>query len=372
MQTPLRVLHVVNSLEPGGMENGVVNLARGLASRGIESHVACLERRGAFAERLPDPERCVVLGKSGGFSVMAAIFLAGHIARIRARVLHTHNLGPLIYSALATFGGLRCPIVQGEHSALTAEEKSPRRLRQRRWLYRCCVRIHTVADPMRDELIDLGLPADRIEAIANGVDTDRFAPGDRVAARIALGVPADARVIGIVGRFGPFKGHELLIDAFEKIARGNPSAHLLVGGGGGPCEAAVRARGAQSPAADRIHFTGFREDPLPCYQALDFLAIPSTNEGMSNAALEAMACGVPILANASCGHEQIITDGVEGRLADLRSADSLAAELAAFLATPALLIDKGANARRRVEQHFSLARMLDAYEQLYRAAARRP
>ena len=370
MEKPLRVLHVVNSLEPGGMENGVVNIARGLASRGIETHVACLERGGEFADRLPDPERCVVLGKFGGFSVMATIHLAEHIARIRADLLHTHNLGPLIYSAIATVAGLRCPIVHGEHSALTAEEKSPRRLRQRRWLYRCCARIHTVAEPMRGELIAIGFAADRIEAIANGVDTDRFVPGDRAAARAALGVPVDASVIGIVGRFGPFKRHDLMIEAFEKLASACPAAHLLIVGGGGPCEAGILARAARSSVSARLHFTGFREDPRPCYQALDLLAIPSTNEGMSNAALEAMACGVPVLANAGCGHEQIITDGVEGRLADLRSSDALAAELAALLAAPALLFDKGANARTRVQHHFSPARMLDAYEHLYRAAAR--
>ena len=370
MEQPLRVLHVVNSLEPGGMENGVVNIARGLASRGIETHVACLERTGEFAERLPNPERCAVLGKSGGFSPMATIYLAEHIARMKPHVLHSHNLGPLIYSAIATVGGLRCPIVQGEHSALTEEEKSPRRISQRRWLYRCCARIHTVADSMRGELIAFGFREDRIEAIANGVDTDRFAPGERAAARAGIGVPSDAIVIGIVGRFGPFKGHDLMIEAFEKLATQCPATHLLIVGGGGPCEAAIRARAAQSPVASRIRLTGFRDDPRPCYQALDILAIPSTNEGMSNAALEAMACGVPVLANAGCGHEQIITDGVEGRLSDVRTADALAAELAALLAAPALLIDKGANARTRVLKHFSLARMLEAYEQLYRATAR--
>ena len=368
MEKPLRILHVVNSLEPGGMENGVVNLARGLAERGFETHAACLERRGAFAERLPDPARVVVLGKSGGFSPGAALRLTGHLARMRADVIHAHNLGPLIYSALATGGGVRCPIVQGEHSALTDDEKTPRRLRQRRWLYRCCARIHTVADAMREELVSLGFAPERITAIANGVDTDHFTPGDRNAARAEFDLPVDALVIGIVGRFGPFKGHDLLLDACAQIAPRFPSAHLLIVGGGGPCEDAIRARAAPNA---RIHFTGFRDDPRACYRALDLLAIPSTNEGMSNAALEAMSCGVPVLANRACGHEQIITDGTAGRLADLRTADTLAAALSAELATPALLIDKGANARRRVQHQFSLTRMLDAYAQLYRAAARR-
>jgi glycosyltransferase involved in cell wall biosynthesis len=371
MMETLRVLHVVHSLEPGGMENGVVNIACGLSSRGIETHVACLERRGAFAGRLPDSSRVVVLGKLHGFSPLAALRLAAHLTHTRADLVHSHNLGPLIYSALATFGGTRVPLVQGEHSALTDEEKTPRRLRQRRWLYRSCARIHTVADAMRDELLAFGFAPGRITAIANGVDTSRFAPGDRVAARSALGLPADAFVIGIVGRFGPLKGHDLLIEAFELIANRFPAAHLLIAGAGGPCEEVIRTRASRSPQSARLHFTGFLDDPRRCYHALDLLAIPSINEGMSNAALEAMACGVPILANTGCGHEQFLTDGAEGRLADLHNSAVFAHELAALLSAPALLIDKGMNARRRVTGHFSLARMLDAYEQLYRATARR-
>ena len=366
----LRVLHVVHSLEPGGMENGIVNIACGLSSRGIETHVACLERRGEFAERLPDRSRVAVLGKSRSFSPLAVFRLAAHLAHIGADLVHAHNLGPLIYSALSTFGGTRIPLVQGEHSALTADEKTPRRLRQRRWLYRCCACIHTVSDATRDELLALGHLPSHIIAIANGVDTGRFAPGDRVAARAALGLPTDAFVIGMVGRFGPLKGHGLLIEAFELIAARFPAAHVLIAGVGGPCEEVIRTRAANSPHAARLHLIGFRDDPRACYHALDVLAIPSTNESMSNAALEAMACGVPILANTGCGHEQIFTDGVEGRLADLRNATMFAHELATLLSSPALLIDKGANARRKVTGQFSLVRMLDAYEQLYRATAR--
>ena len=115
------------------------------------------------------------------------------------------------------------------------------------------------------------------------VDTDRFAPGDRAAARAALGLPTDAFVIGMVGRFGPLKGHSLLIEAFELIAARFPGAHVLIAGGGGPCEEVIRTRAANSPQAARFHLIGFRDDPRACYHALDVLAIPSINEGMSNA-----------------------------------------------------------------------------------------
>ena len=367
----MKILHVVNSLDPGGMENGVVNLARGLEARGFENHVACLERRGAFAERLPASSKVLLLGKSGGFSPGAAWRLARAIGQLRPDVIHSHNLGPLIYTGLATLGGRRASWVQGEHSQLTEEERLPRRLRQRRWLYRGCRAIHTVSTAMREELIACGFPARKIVAIANGVDTARFTPADRVAARGALAVPGDALCIGIVGRFGPFKRHLQLLEAFEQIVPRFPHARLLIAGGGDSEEAALTQRVQASPFRPLIHLLGFQENPRVCYQALDLLVIPSVNEGLSNAALEAMACGVPALVRSGCGHEQIITHGQDGWIGDLDTSAELAARLAEILAEPVRLVDFGRNARKKVVSQFSLESMIAAYEQLYRACAPR-
>lgn len=367
----MKVLHVVNSLDPGGMENGVTNLARGLEARGFETHVACLERRGAFADRLPASSQVFLLGKSGGFSPRAAWRLGRLIKKIQPDVLHSHNLGPLIYSGLATLGGRSCPLVQGEHSQLTKEELSPRRLRQRRWLYRGCRAIHTVSMAMREELIQCGFPAEKIVAIANGVDTARFAPGDRVAARLAFSVPPESVCIGIVGRFGPFKRHLQLIEAFEEIVPRFPHARLLIAGGGGSQEATVIKRVQESAFRPLIHLLGFQPDPMRCYQTLDLLAIPSVNEGLSNAALEAMACGVPALARSGCGHEQIISHGEDGWIAPLESSAELAAKLTEILSEPVRLVDFGRNARKKVTSTFSLESMITAYEHLYRTAAPR-
>ncbi|MEP6667601.1 MAG: glycosyltransferase [Chthoniobacter sp.] len=367
----MKILHVVNSLDPGGMENGVVNLARGLESRGFETHVACLERRGVFSGRLPASSKVLLLGKSGGFSPGAAWRLARAITQLRPDVIHSHNLGPLIYSGLATAGGRRCPWLQGEHSQLTAEERLPRRLRQRRWLYRGCHTIHTVSTAMREELVACGFPAQKIVAIANGVDTGRFAPGGRIAARAALGVPPDALCIGIVGRFGPFKRHRQLIEAFEQIVPRLPRARLLIAGGGGSEEAAVHQRVQASSFRPLIHLAGFQNEPRACYQAMDLLVVPSINEGLSNAALEAMACGVPALVRSGCGHEQIITHGHDGWIAGLDSSADLAGSLAEILAEPIRLVDFGRNARKKVTSHFSLESMITSYEHLYRASAPR-
>ena len=347
----MRIVHLVNSLDPGGMENGVCNIAAGLLQRGFETHVACLERRGAFADRLPG--KVHVLGKRGGFSPRAVFNLARLLMCLRPPVLHTHNLGPLIYASLATLGGRTCRIIHGEHAQLAPWELEPRRLAQRHRLYRGCRAIHTVSKAQLDELVQRGFPAGKIRSIPNGVDTVRFSPVARTA----------GKTVGLMGRFGPYKRHDALLAALADF----PEMRLLFVGGGGSEEARIRQLAAGN---DRVQFTGFRSDPEKCYREMDLLAIPSSNEGMSNAALEAMACGVPVLGNIGCGHEEFITSGVDGVIANLASPADIAREIAGLFRNQERLVDMGRRARITVESRFSITAMLDAYEQLYRAHAR--
>ncbi len=195
----------------------------------------------------------------------------------------------------------------------------------------------------------------------------RFTPGNQSQSREALGISKDAAVVGLVGRFGPYKRHDALLTALGEIARNIPDAHLLFVGGGGSEESRIRELAAKS---DRVHFAGFRKDPETCFRAMDLLAIPSSNEGMSNAALEGMACGIPVLGNIGCGHDEVIASGKDGVVADLATPADIAREITSILANPQRLVDMGREARITVETRFSMHAMLDAYEQLYRAHAR--
>jgi len=367
----LRVLHVVFSLDAGGMENGIVNVSRALESRGHEIHVCCLAHGGKFLERFPRRDRVHIMGKGAGFSPRSILGLGAEIRRLAPDVIHTHNFGPLIYTALAA-PGAKDRIVHGEHAELTPEELSPRRKMLRRLLYGRVRRVHTVSRGLRESLIGQGFPAEKIDVVVNGVDTRYFAPGPREDARAQTGLPRDAVVLGLVGRFGEYKRHLELIDAFERLPAAGIELRLALVGGGGPMEEAVRRRAAASPCAERIHLAGFQEDALPWYRALDLLVIPSVNEGLSNALLEAMACGVPALAHTACGSAEVIADGANGFLRDLGSPASLDAALREALRAPGTLPALGAAARGTVERDFSLAGMVNGYERLYRGRAAPP
>lgn len=368
---PLRVVHVLDSLAPGGLENGVVNVARRLHGQGFEIHAACLRFKGDFASRMPDESKVVVLGKGEGFSPKAVIALARYLRRVRADVVHTHNLGTLIYASLATLGGRLHPIVHGEHGQLQKPDLTPKRLRQRRWLFRLCRRLHVVSSSVRDNLVNLQLSSpEQIVVTSNGVDCDRYTPAmDMGSARTHLGFGKDNIVIGIVGRLVALKRHRMLLEAFAKLSPTWPQLRLLVVGDGGADRDDIIGAMREHEFADRITWAGHQNDLRPYYQAMSLLAAPSEIEGLSNAVLEAMACGVPVLAHSACGNAEVIEDSTNGFLRELDTSDILAAELKNALTDTNQLAQCSRNARESVMHRFSMDAMIRTYQQLYRAGA---
>lgn len=371
----IRVAHVVMSLEPGGMENGVVNLCRSLDRRKFSSAVICLARRGAFVRRLPSSTEVVCLEKRDGFEPLLAWRMARVIADLRADVVHTHNLGPLFYAMLAKrLFGLRAAVVQGEHAELRPDEKTRRRRVMRSLGYRSCEAIHTVSNGLRDEILEFGVTGDKVVGIPNGVDCERFVPGDpanREEFRRKLGIGTGEFVLGMVGRFGAFKRHLELIESFESLAPRHPRLRLLMIGDNGPKKGAAIAAMERSEARDRIMWLGFQNDPAPLYRVMDLLAIPSENEGLSNAMLEAMASGVPCLANPACGAAEVLQDEVNGFLKPMPTPRAISDEIESILQKSDLdLQNVRHSARETVLESHSLSFMVQQYEKLYESALR--
>lgn len=369
----VNVVHVLDSLAPGGLENGVVNVARKLEGGGFQIHAACLRFRGDFADRMPRQDRIVVLGKTSGFSSGAAFRLWQYLRSAKADVVHSHNLGTLIYAVVATAGGLLRPIVHGEHGQIQKHDLTPKRLKQRRLLFRCCRRVHVVASGVRENLAQLGIcNRERIVVTPNGVDCDRYSPAESKAVALqAVGFSGEHRVIGIVGRLVALKRHVMLMEAFAKLAPKRPELHLLIVGDGGDDKETILAAMRQNAYADRIVWAGHQNDLKSWYQAMDLLAAPSEIEGLSNAVLEAMACGVPVLAHSACGNAEVIEDGTSGLLRKLDTAEQLAAELSDALSDPSRVASFGSRAREVVQRKFSMEAMLESYRTLYREGAGR-
>lgn len=352
------------------MENGVVSISNGLDPQHFDTSICCIERTGEFAQRLLPSIETTTLHKPPGFQFRTVRELSSLIQTLSPDVLHTHNLGPLIYATAARAISprfWRTPILHGEHGALQGDSLLPRRLRQRRMLYRLCKLVHTVSSGLRTELIGRGFPAAKIIPLLNGVDANRFSPpASKDSAKQALGLPPGSTVIGTVGRFIATKRHELTIQAFEKLPASPTVPHLLVVGDGGSEKQRIHDLAASSPCKDRIHLLGHVADPAVAYQAMDLLVMPSSHEGLANALLESMASGVPVLAHSACGAGEVITNGINGTLVDIQTSADLAHAILALITDRPTCERLAAAALTDARQQFSIDAMIAGYASAYR------
>jgi sugar transferase (PEP-CTERM/EpsH1 system associated) len=360
-----RVVHVIPSLRMGGLENIAARLVRHLDSR-YEQAVVTPGAGGPVAQRLPVGVRVVAMGEQHRPDRWTALRMAGLFRAIRPDIVHTRNwtcIDAILGAWLA-----RVPVViHGEHGrdALDPEGRNRKRRRIRRLLAPLVTQFATVSVDLARWLVeDVGIPARKVLTICNGVDTERFAPGDRAAARQTLRIPPGSTVVGTVGRLDPVKDQVGLIQAFARTPRDIPS--LLVIAGDGPCRAELDAVARAVGCQDRVRFLGEREDVPQVLRALDMFVLPSLGEGISNAILEAMATALPVVASRVGGNGELVKDGENGLLVEARCAAGLAAAIGRYLTDPGLAVAHGSAGRARVEREFSLERMLASYDELYR------
>ncbi len=364
----IRVMHVVFSLAPGGMENGILNVANRLDPDEFKIDFCCLEKAGEFAERIPQNSDLFVLNKPSG----KAWSLIPRIARLvrdqAIQIVHSHDLGPLIYTVPGTRFGTLASVVHGEHCQFGEWETTGWRLWQRRFLYRFCRRIHTVSHDLAGKLAEYRLTRREIIPVPNGVDVQRFRPADKAEARARLGLAEDALVIGTCGRLVKSKRQDDLMRAFNQLAANHPRAFLLIVGDG-PYRPELEVLRSSLEYGDRIVLRGFTPQPERIYPAMDLFVLPSLYEGLSNVLLEAMACGIPALAHHACGAGEAIGDDCGSEVRDLHDVPALTAAIAELTSIPNELAGRGEKSRAWVQKQFSIEAMVERYAQLYREVA---
>jgi glycosyltransferase involved in cell wall biosynthesis len=367
MARPVRLLEVVDSLQPGGMENVLVQVLSRYAPEQVSADVVCLVRSGPFEKRLPSRTKVHVIGKKDGFDWKTVRSLRELIQRGSYDVVHTHHLGGLIFFSLACGMRKRPVLIHSEHTIWTGSDLSRKKRWQRRMLYPVASAVTTVSQQQVDQMQSLGFRHRRMFPIVNGVDSARFRPAaDKAEVRRQLQLDPQARWLGMVARFGPWKRHMDLIEAFENMALDHPGVNLLLVGDGGPEKERVLARLEASPFRKRIHWSGFQLDPVPWYQAMDVLVVSSSNEGMPNAVLEAMSCGLPMVANDVCGVREIAEDEKHGWIMDLGTVRKLEAGLRLVVtADRAELERRGGTAMHHVQTQFSLDATVGKYLDLF-------
>lgn len=360
-------MHVVNSLEVGGLENGVVNLINNSDPELFAHKLCCIKRSGPLAERIARPDVEIIEMHGGYGNDFSLPFRLARLFRQKGPdIVHTRNWGTVDAIAGAKLAGV-AGIVHGEHGREfhDMEGKNARRNRVRRLLSRFVDKYIVVSDDLRRWLIErVGVPAHKVTKIINGVDVDKFNDRDRPAVRRRLGYDGGAKIIGTVGRLDPVKGQRYLIAAFAELGRRHPDARLLIVGDGPgrqELEALARALGVR----DKTIFAGERRDIPDLLKAMDLFVLPSLAEGISNTILEAMATGLPVVATRVGGNPELVAEGLTGLLVPSADSGALAAAIDWYLLSPKAMESHGAAARERAVSRFALSGMVEAYRELY-------
>jgi len=215
----------------------------------------------------------------------------------------------------------------------------------------------TVCQALKDELIALDIPDDKVTVLRNGVDLEMFQPVDRDSARETLGLTG--RTLLSVGLLIERKGHDLIVSALSRL----PDTTLLIAGDG-PERASLEKLAADEGVTDRVRFLGRVEHASlrDVYGAVDALVLASSREGWANVLLEAMACGTPVVASNVWGTPEIVADPVAGVLMADRTPNDLADAVQALFAA---LPDR--DATRRYAEQFSWDATTNGQETLFHA-----
>jgi glycosyltransferase involved in cell wall biosynthesis len=360
----LRVLHTEASLGWGGQEIRILTEARGVARRGHAVTLAAPPESRIYQEAPRYDVKAVAL-PIGRKRLGGALALRKLMSRERFDVVNTHSSTDTWLAALACRSlGDAPPIVRTRHISAPLPANAATR-----WLYtRATRRIVTTGEKLREQMLrETGVSGDRVVSIPTGIDLERFHPGDRDAARAAVGLPVGQSLVGIVATLRSWKGHRYLMQALAALGRADVRLAIV---GDGPQRQALEALARDLNLQERIHFAGDQADVAPWMQAFDLFCLPSyANEGVPQALMQAMACGLPVVTTPVGSIEEIVTDGDTGLLVPPENVERLRDAIARLLDDAQTRSRLGARAAGVARERFGEERMVERMLAVFREAA---
>lgn len=357
----LRVVHVVLSLDVGGLERAVIDLAGEGRRRGWNVEILCVEKTGALSSGLAIEPRCVQKGP--GLRPSAAMRIRAELKRLRPDVVHTHQLGAIIYAGPAA-ASLRIPVVHTEHG----KHFTSRRVRLLGRLFaRFTGRFLCVSRDIADDVAQQGIvPAHKIGVVPNGIDLSQERPRESAGSvRAALNIPQDAPVVGTVGRLTEVKRQDLLLRGFATVLKSRPDAHLLIVGDG-PMRDPLRRLAEELGIKEQVRFAGYQSEPRRWLTAMDVFCLTSRSEGMPIAVLEAWEARVPVVVSNVGGLPELIGEDRNGLVFPFEDEGRLAAAILRLLSESSVRDAVIRNAAGVLEERYSLSRTVENYEREYR------
>jgi glycosyltransferase involved in cell wall biosynthesis len=293
----------------------------------------------------------------------------------RPEIVHTHTSKAGVLGRLAAWFARVPLIVHTPHGHVFYGHFGPIRswvfLQIERGLARITNWLIGLTAAERVEHLERGVGRrDRFGVIPSGIDVDHFRKA-RVTGKVIpawFGCPSSATIVGSIGWLTDIKGHRFLVDAVAALRKGYPNLHLVIVGSGDERDVLV-AQAERAGIRDVVHLIGHRDEVDVCLAGMDCFVLPSLNEGMGRALIEAMAAGLPVIASQVGGVPALIQDGENGLLVPAGDSRALAEALHRVLSRPQWAGELGANAMRSISTDYGVEAMVQAVEALYREAS---
>lgn len=364
MTQRIRILQVVQSLDFGGLERVVINIARNLNCSQFQCDVLCLRHAGRFADEVKSAGHTVCsfdIGRGKAFTVPRR--LSSFIREGGYDIVQTHDTTPLLYTALAKCYYSHFQHIYTEHSGIYS--CLPRH-RFMTWLAFLWTDHAVMVSKNLLSYYQSHFPLTKpvMSVIYNGIDFP-VAPNEaRGSVCKEFGIPANATIVGTAVRFYPQKGIRYLIQAIPTVLVAHPKTIFLLIGDG--VERQMLERMVED-AGIKAHviFAGFRRDIARLIGALDIYVLPSLWEGLPLALLEALMAKKAVVATRVGGNTEMIEDGRTGFIVPPKKSDLLAERLISLVSSEKLRDEFALNGYEYAKKHFSLTTMITDYERLY-------
>jgi glycosyltransferase involved in cell wall biosynthesis len=353
MQRKIKVVHIVQNLEVGGIEKVLAALVRGLDRRAFDVEVWCLVSGGKVADQLKaDGQTVRVLGLRGYHSWPDLRALGKLLLDEKADILHCHSYFGNTFGRLACLFRRRPFVITHIHT--TAQGLKPKNILMDKLLCRRADRVLCVGLEVRDSLLKAGYPiATKAEVVYNGSGESRVAPM----------TPGSHGVLA-VGSLFEHKGHRYLLTAMKDVLARIPDARLTIAGVG-PLKEELSGMAQALGIADAVRFADLVKDISGVMSEASVFVQPSLREGISIAVIEAMAARRPVVAFRTGGLIEQVDDGKTGFLVDVKDSLGLAEKITTLLRDPALCERMGESGYRKFKDMFSIDVMCRRIAQIY-------